>query len=50
VTAGDSDDEEKLDASALLQRLQADDDDDEVTWISSGQVNHSSYTKVIVIA
>jgi len=37
VTAADSDDEEKLDASVLLQRLQGDYDED--VCVSSDQVH-----------
>ena len=42
MTAADTDDEEKLDASALLQRLHDydDDDDDDDVCVSSDQ--HSS--------
>jgi len=46
VTAGDSDDEEKLDASVLLQRLQGDYDDD-VVCVSSDQV-HGSQCKFLI--
>jgi len=45
VTAGDSDDEEKLDASVLLQRLQGDYDD--VVCVSSDQV-HGSQCKFLI--
>ena len=44
LTAAGSDDEERLDASVLLQRLQGDDDDD-VICVSSDQASliHSSF-------
>jgi len=44
VPASDSDDEEKLDASALLQRLNDnDDDDDDIVCVSSDQVSHATH-------
>jgi len=39
AAAGSSDEEDKLDASALLQRLSAHDDDDDVVYVSADQVH-----------